>query len=318
MRPPVALLALLLVLPTLAGQIPVHEVQPHAIIHHPPIDENSGMVASATYPGVIWVHNDSGDDARFFAIDVDGKVIMPDFVAGRFRRDDETGDRPPFPGIIVDLATNHDWEDIARIDDRLYLADVGNNGNHRRDMGVYEVHEPNPRATVRTRPLRWLPVVYPDQTEFPGTTRWHFDCEAVFGYLGKLYFLTKHRAPGQLHVPESGTNLYRMDTWHTDRPNVLTKVDSSEDMGGWVTAADLSPDGQTLAVLCQAPVASVWLFDTPSRGDQFLQSRARRLILRGARQAEAICWLDNQTLLLGNEQRDLWRVRVDEFALVRP
>src|SRR4051794_31240901 len=40
----------------------------------PAIDEASGIAASRANPGRWWVHNDSGDSARFFLIDHAAKV----------------------------------------------------------------------------------------------------------------------------------------------------------------------------------------------------------------------------------------------------
>ena len=41
------------------------------------IDEASGIVKSSRYPDTYWVHNDSGDSARIFAIHANGTVIAP-------------------------------------------------------------------------------------------------------------------------------------------------------------------------------------------------------------------------------------------------
>ena len=287
---------------------------PVGTVRHRPLGEMSGIVKSRRYPDVYWVHNDSGDVPRLFAIRANGDVVVPAWLRGNFSADGaaESAERPAYPGLSVEMASNFDWEDIAIEGDTLYIADVGNNGNARRDLGVYVLAEPNPEATEKARVQQWLPVVYEDQKGFP-EARWHFDCEAVFAKAGKLYFVTKHRASGQINAPETGANLYRMDTRHADRPNVLKKIDGVADLGGWVTAADLSPDGKTLAVLCHYPVQSVWLFEAKDGGDRFLTGRARRRVFTGGKQCEAICWEDGNTLLVGNEQRDLFRLRVSEF-----
>jgi hypothetical protein len=96
--------------------------------------------------------------------------------------------------------------------------------------------------------------------------------------------------------------------------NVLRKLDAAPDLGGWVTATDVSPDGRTLAVLCQAPIASVWLFDLGRTGERLLSGRARRLILEGAKQCEAVCFDDNDALLVTNEQRDVFRLKSANFG----
>lgn len=285
---------------------------PSATVTHEPLSEISGIVKSRTYDGVFWVHNDSGDSARIFAIQADGTVVLPGWLAEDYAANGNNTDKPVWPGIQISLAHNSDWEDIALDDGTLYIADMGNNGNARRDLGVYAVPEPNPLERGETRTLAWYPIAYPDQEGFPPMAR-HFDCEAIFASGGKLFFITKHRDPfGQ--QPETGANLYRLDTRNTDRVNVLRRVDGAEDLGGWVTAADLSPDGRTLAVLCQAPVASVWLFDRPAASDRYFQGNARRLFIPGTKQAEAVAWDGRDHVLVVNEQREIFRVAVNDFV----
>jgi hypothetical protein len=287
-------------------------LKPVAQVIHPPLEEMSGIVKSRRYPNVYWVHNDSGDEPRLFALRADGTVVMPAWISGDYFVGAPVAGKPPYPGVRLDLAANLDWEDIALDGDTLYVPDMGNNGNARRDLGVYVLPEPNPEAVNRARVHKWLPVAYPDQAAFP-PERWDFDCEAVFVHRGKLHFLTKHRTGPDHDHPGTGTNLYRLDTAHTDRVNVLTKLDSHPDLGGWVTGADLSPDGRTLAVLCQAPVQSVWLFEAPARGDRFFARPARRLVFTDARQCEAICFDGSDSLIVTNEQRDLFRLKVSDF-----
>ncbi len=283
-------------------------LKPHAVVNHKPIDEMSGIARSRTYEDIYWVHNDSGDRARIFPIRLDGSVVVPPFISRR-----DSSDRPEDPttayeGIQIEGAVNIDWEDIACDGDTLYIADTGNNGNARRDLAVYVVKEPNPETTLQAHALKRLPVAYPDQKAFPGDV-WRFDCEAIFVFQGKLYFLTKHRAPRQLSTPENGTKLYRLDTQYTDRLNTLTLVDTHDNLGGWVTAAAMSPDERRLAVLCQAPQQSLWLFERPARGDKFLtQGKAKQIPLQNGKQCEAIEWIDNQRLVITNEQREIFVV----------
>ncbi|MBC7804931.1 MAG: hypothetical protein H7145_02155 [Akkermansiaceae bacterium] len=288
---------------------------PVAQVKHPPIDEMSGIVKSQRYSNTYWVHNDSGDVPRLFACRADGSLIVPAWLSGSFFGDTPVEGKQAYPGVGVSLAANYDWEDIAIDGDTLYVGDVGNNGNARRDLGVYVIPEPNPAEVGGTRILKWLPVAYPDQQAFPPAT-WHYDCEALFVVKHKLYFLTKWRTSNQIGVPDVGTSLYRLDTQYTDRTNVLKLVETRNDVGGWVTAASVSPDGKTLAVLCQAPVQSVWLFDISGGGDKFLSRPARRLVFTGAKQCEAICFEDANMLLVTNEQRDIFRLRTAEFSRV--
>lgn len=269
-------------------------IQPVAKVNFRPIDEMSGLVSSRSVQGGFWTHNDSGDSARFFCIRRDGSVVQPEGVTN-------------YQGIALEGAVNVDWEDVAREGNRLYLCDVGNNANERRDLKVYEVREPDATKVTRVKPVATYPVAYEDQTEFPPSGKLQFDCEAVFSLRGKLFFVTKHRA--NRLMPDISAKLYRMDTRYTDRVNVLKKVDERANIGGWVTAADVSPDGRTIAVLSQAPRQGVWLFDAKAKGDRFLSAPGARFIpFTGAKQCEAVAFEDNERLLVSNEQRDIYEI----------
>lgn len=284
------------------------EFKPIASVRHPGAAEMSGIIRSGRYPGIFWVHNDSGDKPRIFPIKLDGTVVKPPYEDTFWVNDAVTG-KSEWPGLEIAGASNIDWEDIARDGDTLYIADMGNNGNARRDLGIYVVPEPNPTATGIVRALKFLPIRYPDQDAFPPKD-WFFDCEAIFIYRGKVHFVTKHRKNGNFAIPDVGAKLYRLDSQFTDRPNVLRKLDEVKDLGGWVTAADVSPNGQTLAVLTQAPVASVWFFDIRRSGDRLLSGPSRRIVMTGAKQAEAIAFIDDRTVVVTNEQRDIAKFAV--------
>ena len=243
------------------------EIERIARVTHPELGEMSGIVASS-YPGIYWVHNDSGDTARIFAIRPSADIVVPAYLSAIYP--DRSTDT--WPGYAIDNAWHYDWEDIAMADGILCLADVGNNDNARRDLGGYVVNEPNPGNVSKARATRFLPIRYPDQTEYPAK-QWHFDCEAVFTNDGKLYFLTKHRQPGKALEWERGTKLYRLDSSHTDHDNVLTLIDRHEGVA-LPTGADVSPDGQHLAMLTYE---KLWVFDRPEQGDKWLQSAVRVL-----------------------------------------
>ena len=93
----------------------------------PEIAECSGLVVSRKNPGVLWVHNDSGDSARLFAVKEDGSL------RGIFH---------------LAHADSEDWEDLALGPCRdpgkecLYVGDIGDNMRHRRKIQIYRVEEP--------------------------------------------------------------------------------------------------------------------------------------------------------------------------------
>jgi hypothetical protein len=290
---------LLISLPMFAQDL-VREI---GTVKHGPINEISGIVQSVSYPGRYWVHNDSGDSARLFAIEADGTVIYPQFL--RNVKVGEGNSENHWQGMTMFMAANQDWEDIALDNGLLYLADVGNNGNARRDLGVYIAREPNPAAITNVRPFKYLPIEYPDQETYPAK-RWHFDSESLFVDDGTMYFVTKHRQPGKISEWERGAKLYRLDTQHTDQVNQLTYIETHPEVAV-ATGADLSPDGQWLAIICYA---DIWLFKRPEFGDAWLSGDSYRLPLtfRQTGQVEAISWQDNNTLIFTNEPGQLFEV----------
>lgn len=282
---------------------------------HKHLAEMSGVTQSRRWPGAYWVHNDSGDAPRVFAIDATGSVIIPDWLQDQFHGAEKAKGKKPWPGLEVLLSVNQDWEDITTDGEHLYIADVGNNANDRRDLGVYVLTEPNPHERRSARILKHLPLRYPEQQHFPAET-WHYDCESIFVSDGKLYFITKHRQPHKHNEFEQGANLYRLDTAFTDKVNVLTRVDSHP-LLTLITGADVSPDGQHLALISSV---GVWVFDKPETGDAWFSSVPRGQVLnpRDVRQAEAVTWRNSSTLLVTNEQRDMFAVDVAKLPRLEP
>ncbi|HJN52992.1 MAG: hypothetical protein QGI68_01880 [Pseudomonadales bacterium] len=279
-------------------------------VEHAPINEMSGIVKSRRFDGVYWVHNDSGDAARIFAVNRTGKVIIPQYVQQSFYGETVQAGKEVWPGLEILLAANQDWEDIAVDDEYIYIADAGNNGNARRDMGVYILYEPNPRQILSSRILKYLPIRYPEQQEYPAKV-WHYDNEGMFFWNDRLYFLSKHRKPGQIAGWEAGAVLYRLDTEHIDRVNLLERVDDNQDIT-LATGADVSPNGAKLAILSYT---ALWLFDQPRRGDKWLSGQAYKLDINLAhtKQAEAVCWDDDDTLLITNEGGEIFEVKIADI-----
>jgi hypothetical protein len=295
--------------PATAQQSARFAPEPYAQVSSAPLTEMSGIVKSKRRDNLYWVHNDSGDSPRIFAITAEGASVLPTYSKFSYYGDAEEEGKEQWQGFEVLYANNVDWEDIAIDDNYLYLADIGNNANRRRDLAIYMVSEIDPTASTRTAVIKKLHVVYPEQTEYPPDDL-HYDSESLFVFGGKLYLITKHRASAGIFSQswEAGANLYRLDTAFDDRPNVLTRVDSHPDITA-ATSADLSPDGQTLAVLSPT---DIYLFRHPTDDHWFSQSEVRRVPIspRAFKQAEGIAWESDDGLLITNEQGDIFRVPV--------
>ncbi|MBC8074413.1 MAG: hypothetical protein IAG13_39200, partial [Deltaproteobacteria bacterium] len=100
-----------------------------ATISDPELEEISGIAASRMYDGVSWVHNDSGDGPRVFAVGVLGATLAELEIAGAFALDWEDMALGPGPEPGVDY---------------LYFGDVGDNPELRANVTVYRVPEPDP------------------------------------------------------------------------------------------------------------------------------------------------------------------------------
>jgi hypothetical protein len=104
------------------------------------INESSGVASASYRDDLLFTHNDSGDTARFFAVNFAGQTEAVYTVAN---------------------AAAVDWEDMARgphsdgtPGQSLYLADIGNNFRDRAYLVVYEVSEPVVGVSGPVLPLR--------------------------------------------------------------------------------------------------------------------------------------------------------------------
>jgi hypothetical protein len=179
------------------------------------LNEVSGLAQSRTNPGVFWVHNDSGDEPRVYAVSRSGAWLGSYTLAG---------------------ATAVDWEDMAigpAADERsyLYLADIGDNAGRRPAVRVYRVREP---------------IVDADQSPVAATlsfvTTYGFvyddgprDAEGfmVDPLTSDFFIVSKREA--------EGNGLYRSVSPSDSRMNTLERVGKFSVTG--TTGADISPDG---------------------------------------------------------------------------
>lgn len=262
------------------------QVKPTGRIEIPDLSECSGVVQSRRNPKIYWAINDSGDGPFLYAMDRKGRA-------------NDSGSK-----IRVEGAKNVDWEALAMDDQgNLIVGDVGNNDSVRRDLTLYWIEEPDPQSDRPAMVERKVLIHYPDQTSFPPDRR-DYDCEAIFWADGKVHLLTKRRS-------DLSTELYRLDSTIEDRSHPLTRLSAFNTLGP-VTAADCTADGNRLAVLTYT---GVWIFDRKDGSDWFSGSIRYTPLIAG--QTEAICWTDDGTLLITNEQRDVYEIDVGVFSLLR-
>ncbi len=239
------------------------------------VPETSGLQLAG---GALWTFNDSGNPPVLFRIDsASGQATQ------RVR--------------VVNFA-NVDWEDIAADARYLYVGDFGNNAGDRRDLRVLRVPLAGLAPGADTVSAQAIGFQYPDQTVFGGGVNNHnFDCEAVFYFRDSLHLFTKDWA-------DRRTRYYTVPA----TPGAHTAhLKATFDVKGLITAADISPNGTTAALLGYEPATGatfVWLLsDFP--GTQFFGGNKRRIELPNALaigQAEGLCFAGRARLLLSNER----------------
>ncbi len=252
------------------------------------LTETSGLAASRSRPEAFWVHNDSGNRPELHLMSQEGKRLATATIEG---------------------VRNVDWEDIAAftVEGRRYLliADTGDNGGLRRTLSLIIVEEP---ATVtdgmRLRPERVLRFRWPDGAR---------DCEAVAvdAASGQVLLVSKKRVPPELfsvalHADEGELQVARL-LGHLGGIAQPTAADLERNpvygrYRAQVSAADLSPDGRTLAVL---NYMAVYVYHREAGADwSSALANPQRLNFAWMPQAEAITFsLDGRDLWVAGEQR---------------
>ncbi|KAA9338506.1 hypothetical protein F0P96_06650 [Hymenobacter busanensis] len=231
--------------------------------------ESSGL-ALANAEGDLWTHGDGGNTSNLYLITPQGDLLRTQPVRG---------------------AHNVDWEDLAQDRQRgfLYIGDFGNNANKRRDLRIYRLSGPQ-FTQVDTILFR-----YPDQQQFPPKkARRNFDCEAFFFRDDSLYLFTKNRGKGnwvkEYHLPAKPGNY-------------VARLADSIRINTWITAADISPNGRTVALL---GYGHVYLIE-PQPGQKLFSGAKSCLPLPTSGQAEALTFVNDHDFVISNEKGKLYR-----------
>lgn len=192
--------------------------------------ESSGLARSGRRPGILWTHNDAGNEPELFAIDDSGVLVQQVRVTG---------------------AELIDWEDIESApcgeESCLYVADIGDNDSDREHITVYRVVEPSATAS-QTAPAEAFHARFPDGPR---------DAESLFSDgSGGLYLVTKGR--------RETIDLYRWPALAEPGgtgtlEHVRELFPEPEESDDWITAATSTPDRRWVGV---RSYRSVYLYPT--------------------------------------------------------
>ncbi len=251
------------------------------------INEASGLVASHMNPGVLWTHNDSGDDPRFYAIDESGNLLA-----------------------VVDLLDVYrgDWEDMALGRNpetdawQLIAGNVGDNSHERDDVHIHFIDEPVVavgQALVELEiPALTIHVTYPDGEML--------DCESLMvdPVTQDLYLVSKDY--------DGRAGVYRKSPPHewesTTELELIHELDFSVAplSGSATTGADWSPLGDLAVIRTYGITAYLWRRDQSEPVEAMWEDPDPCSVrLPGEQQSESIAFATDASGLWSLSEGDL-------------
>jgi hypothetical protein len=236
------------------------------------IKEASGL--EITQGKNLWTHNDGGVPI-LYCLDTAGHVIR----------------------TIQLNHPNSGWEDLT-LDNKgtLYVGAFGNNKNDKRSFKIYKIPKPDSIAD-RVYTAETIQYKYKDQTEFPPPpSKRNFDVDAMVAQGDSLFLFSKNRT-----TPFTGyTKIYALPQVPGHYETIA--VDSiylgkGSKIETWVTAADISPDGNTLALLSHQ---CIWLIQN-FEGNKFSSGNITKINLGHFSHKAGLCFETNTRLYIVDE-----------------
>lgn len=186
------------------------------------MDELSGLIVSRRQPGILYVHNDSGDSSRFFAIGTDASLKAIFYFKG------EKSLAPLGVRDVEDITMGPGPDSGA---DYIYLGDIGDNHRRRKYITIYRIKEPviGSNTFVDAAPLY---LHYPDGAR---------DAETLMAdpIDRRLYIVSKRE--DSVIVYSTSLDFKPGDTVTLTRHTRLFFPGYGTDK--WITAGDVSPGG---------------------------------------------------------------------------
>jgi hypothetical protein len=191
------------------------------------MDETSGMAASSINKDIYYIHNDSGDTSRFFAITPEGHLKAT----------------YTFKGETTERLGVRDCEDIAvgpgpdTSKSYVYLGDIGDNRAERKYLTVYRFEEPAIGGPDSVKHIDGTPlyIKYPDGEK---------DAETLMvDPVERLLYIVSKR--------KNSVSIYTTPLNYRANDTVTLTKRSTIHLGGippfkWVTGGDVSKDGSQI------------------------------------------------------------------------
>jgi len=229
------------------------------------IDETSGL---EIIDGQFITHNDSGGDPKLYYLDKKGKIVFERTLEG---------------------VKNNDWEDITKDDQFIYVANMGNNFDTRKNLSI--VKTPIDPSYSETELIEFN---YPEQVKF--TTAYsqsQYDAEALITIDDYLIILTKNKL-------KKITEIYAL-------PKIAGKYEAKKignlNTQSIITGGDYDPETKLLAltgtlIFNEYYILKIEDFDLESKKDYKIDMYE---IPIGKTQVEAIKIIDSNTFWITSE-----------------
>lgn len=267
------------------GEPALRETTTTGTLDNEALNEGSGIVASASTPGLYWALNDSGNDADLFALTAEGHVRGAVRVSGAVNRDWEALGVGPCPEGAC-----------------LYIGDTGDNSARRDHVVLYRLPEPPAPTGVASASVGAT-------TEVRFADGAH-DIEAMYVAPDtSVWFITKRPAKGADGEPRP-VHLHRLPAAVWQDTTSLPIVDSLPIIpvkdGGlgrdWPTDASLSaPDAQGQRRLAVLTYGAVTVFTTDAASGRPGTRVARCALPIREKTSEGVTWMADGRLLILSE-----------------
>ena len=174
------------------------------------IDETSGL---EILDGKFITHNDSGGDPKLYYLDKKGKIVFERTLEG---------------------VKNNDWEDITKDDQFIYVANMGNNFDARKNLSIVKIPIDPSSNTAELIEFNYL-----EQVKFnTAYNKSQYDAEALITIDDFLIILTKNKL-------KKITEIYVL-------PKIAGKYEAKKigslNTQSIITGGDYDPDTKLLAL----------------------------------------------------------------------
>jgi hypothetical protein len=246
------------------------------------LNEISGMAASVKNPGCFWVHNDSGDEARIFLINTEGRIVCT-------------------VKIDTDFTDNRDWEDIAvgpgPVDGEtyIYIGEIGDLNRNYSNKFIFRIIEPQVDTTVLNQTLNIAGnSVSTMKYDYEDGSR---DAEILLidPLTNVLFIITKR---------EENVQIYEFSFTHSPEEKVILTKSTVTLPFRLTNGGDISADGKEILVKNLTNVY-YWKRQDGESIPEALSRPGEKLPYTKEPQGEAIAWFrDGSAYLTVSEKKD--------------